>query len=85
MEQQQYLIDSNSVINYLGEILPATGMDFMNSVIDNVPNVSVITKIEILGFNAPLEHYQLLSNIINDYDKYDIIYEDFNTSKANSR
>jgi predicted nucleic acid-binding protein len=41
-------------------------MDFMNAVIDDVPNVSVITKIEVLGFNAPLEHYQLLSNFIND-------------------
>jgi predicted nucleic acid-binding protein len=66
MEQQQYLIDSNAVIDYLGKILPATGMDFMNGVIDNVPSVSVITKIEVLGFNAPLEHSQLLSNFIND-------------------
>jgi hypothetical protein len=45
MEQQQYLIDTNTVIDYLGKILPAKGMVFMNSVIDAGPNVSVITKI----------------------------------------
>ncbi|MEK6615315.1 MAG: hypothetical protein AABZ32_04270 [Bacteroidota bacterium] len=45
MEQPQYLIDSNAVIDYLGKKLPASGMDFMNVVVDAVPNVSVITKI----------------------------------------
>lgn len=39
-------------------------MDFMNGVIDAVPNVSVVTKIEVLGFNAPDEHYQLLTNFM---------------------
>lgn len=62
MEQPQYLIDTNAVIDYLGGKLPATGMDFMNSVINAVANVSVVTKIEVLGFNAPDEHYQLLTN-----------------------
>ena len=33
MEQQQYLIDTNAVIDYLGEKLPASGMAFMNGVI----------------------------------------------------
>jgi hypothetical protein len=50
MERQQYLIDTNAVIDYLGEKFPATGMAFMSSVVDFVPIVSVITKIEVLGF-----------------------------------
>jgi predicted nucleic acid-binding protein len=41
-------------------------MDFMNSIIDALPNVSVITKIEVLGFNAPEDHYQLLTNFMDD-------------------
>ena len=61
-----YLIDTNAVIDYLGGKLPYAGMNFMNIVIDAIPNLSVITKIEVLGFNAPNEHYQLLSNFIND-------------------
>jgi predicted nucleic acid-binding protein len=66
MEQQQYLIDTNAVIDYLGEKLPASAMAFMNGVIDDIPLVSVITKIEVLGFNAPAEHYQLLKDFMND-------------------
>ena len=66
MEQTQYLIDSNTVIDYLGRKLPSSGMDFMNSVIDDFPTLSVITKIEALGFNVPDEHYQLLTNFMDD-------------------
>jgi len=72
MEQQQYLIDTNAVVDYLGKILPAAGMDFMDGVIDAVPTVSVVTKIEMLGFNAPAEHYQLLSDFIKDATVVDL-------------
>ncbi|HZL09613.1 MAG TPA: type II toxin-antitoxin system VapC family toxin [Prolixibacteraceae bacterium] len=66
MEQPQYLIDTNAVIDYLGKKLSNIGMDFMDRIIDNVPNVSVVTKIEVLGFNAPDPHYQLLTNFMDD-------------------
>ncbi len=66
MEQQGYLIDTNAVIDYLGYKLTTSGMEFMNSVINAVPNVSVISKIEVLGFNAPEQHYKTLSDFIND-------------------
>jgi len=66
MEQPKYLIDTNAVIDYLGKKLPAVGMDLMNNVINAGPNVSVVTKIEVLGFNAPDEHYQLLVDFMND-------------------
>jgi predicted nucleic acid-binding protein len=66
MEQPQYLIDTNAVIDYLGQKLPTSGMDFMNNIIDEVPNISVVTKIEVLGFNAPSEHYQLLKDFMSD-------------------
>ena len=66
MEQSQYLIDTNAVIDYLSQKLPLTGMEFMNQIIDKVPNISVISKIEVLGFNAPEQHYQLLANFMHD-------------------
>lgn len=72
MEQPQYLIDTNAVIDYLGKKLPATGMDFMDSIINAVPNVSVVTKIEVLGFNAPDEHYQLLVSFMKDATVLDL-------------
>ncbi len=66
MEQSNYLIDTNSVIDYLGLKIPNSGMDFISSIIDEVPKVSIITKIEVLGFNAPENHYQLLTDFMND-------------------
>ncbi|MDB4924195.1 type II toxin-antitoxin system VapC family toxin [Mucilaginibacter sp.] len=72
MEHPQYLIDTNAVIDYLGEKLPVKGMDFMNGIIDNVPNISVITKIEVLGFNAPDKHYKLLTNFMSDATIFDL-------------
>ncbi len=56
MAKQQYLIDTNAVIDYLGNKFLASGMYFMNTVIDAVPNVSIVTKIEVLGFNASEQH-----------------------------
>ncbi len=72
MERQKYLIDTNIVIDYLGKRLPDSGMNFMNTIIDAIPNVSVITKIELLGFNTPEEHYQLLVQFMNDASVLDL-------------
>lgn len=66
MEQFQYLIDTNSVIDYLGGKLPISGTAFMDLVIDAHPNISVITKIEVLGFKATAEVDMLLTSFMND-------------------
>ena len=66
MEQPAYLIDTNAVIDYLGQKLNTPGMNFMNAIIDSSANVSVITKIEVLGFNTHDLHYKLLSDFMND-------------------
>jgi predicted nucleic acid-binding protein len=75
MEQPKYLIDTNVVIDYLGNKLPASGMVFINTLMDSIPNISVVTKIEVLGFQVPEEHQQLLSNFINDAIVLDLTYQ----------
>jgi predicted nucleic acid-binding protein len=72
MEQPQYLIDTNVVIDYLGQKMPLMGMNFMNTIIDAIPNVSVVTKIEVLGFNTPDKHYQLLTQFMEDATVLDL-------------
>lgn len=72
MEQPNYLIDTNIAIDYLAKKIPTLGMAFMNSVIDNTPCISVITKIEILGYNAPEEHYKLLTDFMDDSKVLDL-------------
>jgi hypothetical protein len=44
---QQYLMDTNAVIDYIGQRLPDSGEKF----IDNLPpRISVITRIELIGW-----------------------------------
>jgi len=45
-----YLLDTNAVINYLDATLPARAMQFMGTIVDSNCNISVITKMETLGF-----------------------------------
>lgn len=66
MEQPRYLIDTNVLIDYLGKKLPDSGMNFISQVIDSVPCISIISKIEVLGFPTSAEHYQTLTEFISD-------------------
>lgn len=68
-------MDSNAVIDYLGSKLPQAGKLFMNEVVDAIPNVSIITKIEVLGFNAPIQDYQLLVEFFEDAVIFELIPE----------
>jgi predicted nucleic acid-binding protein len=65
-----YLLDSNSVIDYLMARLPPSGMTFLDEVVDNIPNVSVITKIEVLGFPMPTADETVFRDFFNDSNVY---------------
>jgi len=66
MEQQAYLVDTNVIIDYLGNRLPQSGMLLLDGVVDAGVKISVITKIELLGFVAPAPYYQLISNFVSE-------------------
>ena len=61
-----FVIDSNAVIDYLSGEIPQNGMAFLNTVINDTPVISVMTEIEILGFNNPPEIEYLLNQFIGD-------------------
>lgn len=65
MGPERYLIDSNSAIDYLGGKLSTPGMIFMPGVVNAGPVVSVITKIEVLGYSAPPEDASLLREFMS--------------------
>ncbi|MCW3110967.1 MAG: twitching motility protein PilT [Segetibacter sp.] len=61
---QQYLIDSNAAIDYLGNKLPTNGTAFIDAL---VPVISVITRIEMLGwFEASQEQINKLLPFIDN-------------------
>lgn len=48
-----FLIDTNVAIYFLNGVLPPQSLPFMRSVFDSGVNLSVITKIELLGWSFP--------------------------------
>lgn len=54
----RYLLDTNVVINYLEASLPKDGMQLLDSIVDDEPMISIITKIETLGFDFKAIHEQ---------------------------
>lgn len=63
---EQYLIDSNVVSDYLSASLSAAGIDFLDSVIDAGPNLSVISQIELLCWNTDKATTENVKNFIAD-------------------
>lgn len=69
---EQYLIDTNVVSDYLSASLPAAGTDFLDTVIDAVPNLSVISQIELLCWNTDKATTENVKNFIADSVVLDI-------------
>jgi len=44
-----YLLDTNVIINYLDGDLPKAATEFVDGIVDGGYNMSVITKIEVIG------------------------------------
>jgi predicted nucleic acid-binding protein len=49
---KEYLIDTNILIEYTGNLLPESANSFISQVIDKQFTISIINKIEILGHNT---------------------------------
>ncbi|MBB3055838.1 hypothetical protein FHS11_002257 [Mucilaginibacter gotjawali] len=41
-------------------------MEIMHSIIDDIPKISVITKIEVLRFNTTPESYRILQDFVSE-------------------
>ncbi|MFO7658271.1 MAG: type II toxin-antitoxin system VapC family toxin [Bacteroidales bacterium] len=48
---KRYLLDTNTVLDYMGNKLPGKAKKALAQIIDDEINLSVINKIELLGFS----------------------------------
>lgn len=48
---KNYLIDTNVIIDFANNKLPKQCISFLANIIDNDPKISIINKIELLGFS----------------------------------
>jgi predicted nucleic acid-binding protein len=49
----RYLIDTNALSDYFGEKLPLSDLDFIDTLVNENPHISVMTGIESLSFLTP--------------------------------
>ena len=58
---KRYLLDSNIVIEYIAGLFPEKAIQWLNKLIDEEINVSIITKIEVLSFDPDKDdNYSIL-------------------------
>ena len=62
---QGYILDSNVIIGYLAGQIPPSGMEIVSEIVNNIPNISVISQIEVLRFNDTPENEAILEEFIN--------------------
>lgn len=67
MEPKNYLIDTNIAIYYFGSLLSEDAASFIESLFRNNYHISVINRIELLGFDkiSPAQHKALEAFVYN--------------------
>lgn len=66
MGEQGYLIDSNVIIDWLAGRFKDKAKLFLNDIINDYPQISIISKIEILGFNSSEKDQKILEEFISE-------------------
>ena len=68
-----YLLDTNAVINYLDASFPLSGMQILNTIVDDEPMISIVTKMETLGYNfTSVEEQTTMETFINGSNVLDL-------------
>lgn len=62
---QRYILDTNTVVDYFGDKLPQDSALAMDKVVDDELNISIIVKIETLGFNGEDAEMQKLKDFLS--------------------
>ena len=64
---KRYLIDSNTLIEYTGKLLPLKGREVITEIINQEFNISFINKIEVPGHASSNEMLENFIDIANMY------------------
>ena len=63
---EQYLIDTNVVSDYFSNSFSINAIRFLDNIIDSIPNLSVITQIELLSWKIDNSIAVKVQNFIGD-------------------
>ena len=62
--EQLYLADSNTIIDYVGNKMPEKALLVLDNYFDDNLTISIISKIEVLGFNGNADELNRLADFI---------------------
>ena len=62
--EQRYLADSNTIIDYVGNKMPDTALLVLDGYFDDNLTISIVSKIEVLGFNGEEDELKSLADFI---------------------
>ena len=62
---QRYILDTNTVIDYYGDKLPQDSALTMDKLVNDEMNISIIVRIEALGFNGKESEMQELKDFLS--------------------
>ena len=78
---KKYLLDSNTVIDYIACLHPEKNRRWLDRIIDVEINVSVITKLEVLSFDPDKDdNYSILVEFFDAANIFDLTDEIVNTT-----
>lgn len=63
--RQSYLIDTNVISDFLEKLFNENGMSFLKIVINDIPEISFITKIELLSWKTTSDNEEIAKNFIS--------------------
>lgn len=67
---EKYLIDNNVISSYFSGDYSQTAMDFVAGILDQIPNISVITQIEALSWRSgDVKKEAIVKDFIEDANK----------------
>lgn len=69
---KSYLIDTNTLLEYVGGLLPVKAQSFVEAVLNDKFNVSIINRIEVLGHASATQELTDFMDLANTYqlDQY---------------
>lgn len=69
---ERYLIDTNVISGYFSASFDAASLRFLDSVIDAVPNLSVITQIELLCWKTDQKIEQKIKSFTDECNIFEL-------------
>ncbi len=69
---ERYLIDSNVIIDYLNGKLPDLGKALLQQVVNEIPLLSIISRIEVLSYNNADDVRKLLLDFIKSSNVFEL-------------